>query len=442
VTRVLGAAVGAVAVVAVTFAPACRNWMHSRALCPGCNVVVISIDTLRADHVGAYGYPRPTTPRLDRFASRAVVFERAISQSAWTRPAHASMFTGLYPVEHGIVTVHPPRRLSPEIPTLATVLSQAGYRTAAFVGGGNLSAEFGFDSGFETYRSPGRRFSETVPGALAWIDKDTTRPFFLFVHGLDAHRPYRADTADRLALGLSAEPGRNFAQACHGRPDASVQPLIDQYDAAIHRADRFLGLLLDALDSDRLRDRTLVIVISDHGEEFREHGGCFHIRSLHREVVEVPLMMRLPGVPPRRVPGVVPASVALAPTVLKLVLGDRRALPGPSIASLVTGEEHRFEYVVSETSTRRTRDGRGGRIRSITGPTDKLIHWIDEGRIAYYDLHADPGEDEPLEVQRAEALRRVLDQWRGRHRRLAGVSRPLRLTSELDRQLRALGYVH
>ncbi len=441
-TRVFAAAIGAAAVVVLALAPACRDWMHSRALCPRCNVVVISIDTLRADHVGAYGYPRPTTPWLDRFASRSVVFERAISQSAWTRPAHASMFTGLYPVEHGIVTVHPPRRLSPEIPTLASVLSQAGYRTAAFVGGGNLSAEFGFAAGFETYRSPGRRFSETVPAALAWIDENAARPFFLFVHGLDAHRPYRADAADRLALGLPAEPERNFAQACHGRPDAPVQPLVDQYDAAVHQADRFLGLLLEALDSDRLRDRTLVIVTSDHGEEFREHGGCFHIRSLHREIVEVPLMIRLPGVPPRRVPGVVPASVALAPTVLELVLGDRRALPGPSIASLVAGEAQHFEYVVSETSTRRIRGGRGGRIRSITGPTDKLIHWVDEGRIAYYDLDTDPGEHEPLEVQRAEALRRALDRWRGRHPRLGEGSRPIRITSELGRQLRALGYVH
>ncbi|RMF19365.1 MAG: hypothetical protein D6760_13135, partial [Deltaproteobacteria bacterium] len=181
---------------------ACRRETGTPVVCERCNVVLVSVDTLRADHVGAYGYERPTTPHLDRFAAASVVFERAVSQSAWTRPAHASMFTGLYPVEHGIVSVHPPRRLGSKVPTLAAVLSRAGYRTAAFVGGGNLSAEFGFDSGFEVYRSPGRRFSETVPEAIAWIERDAGRPFFLFVHGLDVHRPYRADEADRLALGL------------------------------------------------------------------------------------------------------------------------------------------------------------------------------------------------------------------------------------------------
>ncbi|RMF24233.1 MAG: hypothetical protein D6760_03775, partial [Deltaproteobacteria bacterium] len=270
------------------------------------------------------------------------------------------------------------------------------------------------------------------------------RPFFLFVHGLDVHRPYRADEADRLALGLGPRPEENFARACHGNPRAPVQPLVDQYDAAIHRADRFLGRLLARLESKGLRDRTVVVVTADHGEEFREHGGCFHIRSLHREVVEVPLVVRVPGAEPHRVSQVVPASVAVAPTILELVLGDHGALPGPSLASLIMGEDPAFDfgYVVSETATRRTRDGRGGRIRALTGPEDKLIRWIDEGRTAYYDLGRDPGERRPLEVERRETLARVLGAWESRHRRLAGASSPARVSEKLERRLRSLGYVH
>ena len=161
-----------------------------RAPCAGCNVVLISLDTLRADHVGAYGYPRPTTPNIDALAAQSVVFEQAVSQSAWTRPAHASMLTGLYPAEHGIVSIARGLALAPTQPTLATTLAEHGYATAAFTGGGNMSAHFGFDNGFATYRSPGRRLSDALPEIGRWLDAHRDGPFFLFVHAFDPHRPY------------------------------------------------------------------------------------------------------------------------------------------------------------------------------------------------------------------------------------------------------------
>ena len=143
--------------------------------CEGCNVVVISLDTLRADHLGSYGYAAPTTPNIDRLAAHGVVFEDAISQSAWTRPSHISMMTGLYPVEHGIVSMSLDARLSPSVPTLASVLRSHGYATASFNGGANLAAHFGLDTGFDVYRSVGKRLGDNVDAALEWIARYTIR---------------------------------------------------------------------------------------------------------------------------------------------------------------------------------------------------------------------------------------------------------------------------
>ncbi len=411
------------------------------ALCPRCNIVLISIDTLRADHVGAYGYQRQTTPNIDRLAAQAILFERAVSQSAWTRPAHASMFTGLYPHEHGILSVHPPRGLEPSARTIAAVLAEAGYQTAAFTGGGNMSAEFGFGVGFAVYRSPGRRFEQTVAAALEWLG-EAREPFFLFVHGLDVHRPYKPTAADRRALGLSPVAPADFARACHGDRSAPVGPLVDQYDAAVHRADRSLGPLLKAVTEGPRAERTIVVVTADHGEQLREHGGCFHIRTLYREVIEVPLIVRVPGLGARRVAGVVPASVAVAPTLAELVLGRRGGLPGPTLVPVLAGGKPRFDYVVSETAARATRTA-GGRLVALTGNYDKLIRWIDRGRIAYYDLVADPGEKRPSYLApRASELGRWLEDWRIAHPRRLGVSAPMRPTARLKKDLRALGYLN
>ena len=135
--------------------PAAGCRLEQAAVCQGCNVVLVSMDTLRADHTGAYGYGLPTTPQLDLFAQEAVLFEDAVSQSAWTRPAHTSMFTGLYPAEHGVISMGGNAKVPGDLPTLAERMREGGYATAAFTGGANMSARFGFDRGFDLYKSPG-----------------------------------------------------------------------------------------------------------------------------------------------------------------------------------------------------------------------------------------------------------------------------------------------
>jgi arylsulfatase A-like enzyme len=433
-------------VVAVLLAAACRP-TTSEVPCPDCNILLISMDTLRADHLGAYGYARPTSPNIDALASDSVVFERAFSQSAWTRPAHASMLTGLYPVEHGIVEMTRRSGLDESIPTLATILSDAGYRTGAFTGGANMSAHFGFDNGFESYRSPGRRFENHLPAVERWFDRDDGRPWFLFVHAFDAHRPYKSLPSDREALGLSMTVPKGTRSACRtGADPAAVAPLVAEYDAAIHRGDRSLGRLLELVEQHGGTEKTVIVFTSDHGEEFLEHGRCFHIRTLYREVAQVPLIVKVPGFEAGRVEQVVPASTAVVPTVLELV--GRRAAdqPGPSLLAALRGGRAAIREVVSETSSRYVEtSGRShghGHIRTLTTDDEKLIHWVEQGRYEYYDIRRDPLEKSPeIDSPRINVLARRLESWLERHPPLDLQARDVVLPERLQNQLRRLGYM-
>lgn len=442
--RVLATTLASVALFLVLAAGGPPAGLPPAPLCEGCNIVVVSLDTLRADHVGCYGYHRPTTPNLDGFASASVLFEDAISQSAWTRPAHASMFTGLYPSEHGVVAMSERRMLGPDLPTLAASLSAAGYRTAAFTGGGNMSAHFGLGRGFDTYRSPGRRLRDSLVPALEWLDGGGTGPFFLFVHGFDSHRPYRSEPRDRRALGLDPKRAEGILAACKGDggPD-SMAPFVAEYDAAVHRGDRALGTLFNALGERGLFESTVVVVTSDHGEEFLEHGRCFHIHTLYAEVLRVPLVVYVPGLMPRRVAGVVPASASLAPTLLDVVGAGRNGLDGPSLAGVLAGVVSAPGEAVSETSSRYGHGQGHGHLRSITADGEKLIDWISRGQLEYFDLTADPAELRPRHSGSGMVgLKHRIEKWlEGHPRRTAGIGHG-RLPQRLQRQLRAMGYIH
>jgi choline-sulfatase len=417
-------------------------------LCPGCNVVLVSMDTLRSDHLGAYGYDRPVTPAIDRLAARSVVFADAIGQSSWTRPAHFSMFTGLYPSEHGVVAMAGRSRLPAGVVTLAGVLSAHGWATAGFTGGANVSAHFGFDDGFDVYETRGKRMLDNLEPALDWLERHVDQRFFLFFHGLDAHRPYVSEPVDRRALGLpEPEPESDARSAawrgvCRADGERDPGPLVDAYDAAAHRGDRALGVLLDALRESAAASRTVVIVTSDHGEELVDHGGCFHIRTLYREIVQVPLIVHVPNVDARVVAGVVPASVSVAPTVLDLLGVNRSGIPGPTIADILAGAEPGFGLVVSETASRFQPYRDSGLARSLTTDDEKLVHWVDAGRVEYFDLRSDPLEQNRLLVgPRLGELARSLESFVARHSRISHGSEDSRpLPGRLRRELKRLGY--
>ncbi len=427
-------------------AAGCRP--EQAVVCEGCNVLLVSMDTLRADHTGAYGYGLPTTPQLDLFAQDAVLFEDAVSQSAWTRPAHTSMFTGLYPSEHGVISMEGNVKMPGDLPTLAERMREGGYATAAFTGGANMSARFGFDRGFDLYKSPGKRMGEGVKPALAWVDSLAAgKPFFLFVHGFEPHRPYRSEAEDRIALGLDSPRRKGWASVCEsGERPADLDRWILEYDAAIHRGDRAFGRLLEGLSERGLGDNTVVMFTSDHGEEFFEHGHCFHLYRLYREIVRVPLLVRVPGVEPSRVAGVVPASVAVAATLLDLVGLGGAGFSGESLARLITGvEKPAFEYVVSETGSRRVSgpsSRKGGDVRAISGDREKLVHWMDQRRSEYYDLSSDPGEQDDLGGSaEADRLFERLQHWTTGHPRRGTHAAIEELDPRLKQELKQLGYL-
>ena len=269
-------------------------------------VILVSIDTLRPDHLGCYGHDQPTSPNVDRFREGAALFSTAITQAPSTLPSHATMLTSLLPEHHGAFFA---RRtpLPGDLPTLATVLAGAGYRTAAFTGGGQIAPEFGLDRGFEIYgvNEGGPDFADAVRAGLEWLGGDPDRPAFLFLHTYQVHHPYTPD-ADLLAI---------FDEGYAGQlPDEISKELLNSinrgevvidefdldhikaaYDAEIRSVDQAFGELLNGLDALGLADNTLLIFTSDHGEEFGEHGVVgWHSHTLYDELLRVPLLIRFP----------------------------------------------------------------------------------------------------------------------------------------------------
>ncbi len=267
------------------------------------NLVIYLVDTLRADRLGCYGYDRPTSPNLDRFADEATLFEAAIAQAPWTRPSVASILTGLGPLAHGVRTVED--RLPAKAETLAERLKGAGYRTAAFSTNWNVSTVTGFEQGFDDFL-----FFPQEPGSgsvnrrvLAWLDtKRGEQPFFLYIHTLDPHAPYEppADLREQLAPGLRPKAGtledlRRLYSSKGKRRARMIDEVSLLYDAEVAANDRSFGALLDALRERGLYDETLIVFVADHGEELGEHGGLGHAHSLYSDQLDIPLVIKLPS---------------------------------------------------------------------------------------------------------------------------------------------------
>jgi arylsulfatase A-like enzyme len=389
-----------------------------RAPCEGCNIVLISFDTVRADHLGTYGYARPTSPHVDALASRSTVFERAISQAPWTLPAHGSMFSGLYPSRLGVLKYPATRALPDKNPVLAELLRAQGYATAGFTGGGFVSGHYGFDRGFDIYESDGRRFEHNIDATIDWIEEHKKGKFFLFFHGYDAHRPYYSKPDDKLAMELGKDAEDDQGRFClsddRARPDdARLEKIIRYYDASIRHGDRAIGVLLETLERMKLMDDTVILLTSDHGEEFFEHGNCDHVRFVYEESVHVPYMVYVPKAEGRRIDGIVPASISVTRTLLDLV-GIEHAMPGVSLVPLLQGRHKGFPVVYSEAESTAGVLGSRGATMSMTKDKLKLISYTDEGTDEAYDLEEDPTEQTILpERSIAYLYRQTLRAWRG-----------------------------
>jgi len=274
------------------------------------NIVLIVIDTLRADHLGVYGYPRGTSPHLDEFASSATVYRRAIASAPWTLPSHASLFTGLPSFLHGahaffvntpwLRNTYP---LSQSHWTLAEAMRELGFATAAFVANhGFLDESMNIDQGFDVYHvrhEPAARQNAKISW---WLENLTGQPFFLFVNYMDTHRYYNTEPIPRLLETPASRDKRLLDQleaavlpATDPVPEVLAQAVIDQYDTGIAHVDRAIGGLLSKLRELDLYDETLVIITSDHGEYFGEHDIVEHSKDIYEQAIRVPLIIKAPG---------------------------------------------------------------------------------------------------------------------------------------------------
>ncbi|MGD8439117.1 MAG: sulfatase [Holophagae bacterium] len=300
------------------------------ALDPRPNVVIYLVDALRADRLGVYGCQRPLSPRLDAMAAQGIVFTDAVAQSSWTKAAVASIFTGLWPRAHGVNG--PDDRLPDELATLPELLHTAGYDTAAVVANAYVGRPFGFARGFDHFEfiDHERGRSEVLHERVAaWLDarRSDPSPFLLYVHTIDPHAPYAPPPDLRRTFAPDVEdPSVGQVETVRGlvlgtvrATDGLERDLRALYDAEVAANDRSLGLLLDELDRLGELDDTVVIFTSDHGEAFGEHGTWTHGLDLYREVLSVPLVIRLPrAIGAGQRVGATVQHIDLLPTILGL----------------------------------------------------------------------------------------------------------------------------
>lgn len=421
------------------------------------NILLYVVDTLRADYLGAYGHQAPTSPRLDLFARDAVLFEDAWAQASWTRSAMASVLTGLHVQGHGVDRED--RVLAPGAHTVSEALRAAGYRTGAFVANHLLGGRFGFDQGFDVW-NPGAQTlygapaADLVRAALAWVDSGP-RPFFLYVHTMEPHAPYTPSEEDLRPFAVSGYRGDTDTRSLlrlgqlGTLDEAGLRFLRSRYEGEVHQNDRAFGDLLDGLQARGLDASTVVVFTADHGEEFREHGGTEHTKTLYQELVHVPLVVRLPGPSGRgaRERAAV-QQIDLTPTLLGLAgVAVPPTLPGrdlttalagrsdPRLAPPVLFSEERFA-VVDKLSAR------AGDLKLIFN-NDGPALWRAGSHLELYDLARDPAEKANLAGSRPIALaflQRRLDAFRNAQQR-AGAAESVALSTAEKEQLRALGYV-
>ena len=409
--------------------------------CAGCNVLLVTIDTLRSDRVGAFGGRRGLTPTLDRLASEGLRFTRAYAAAPLTLPSHASILTGVSPPVHGIRT-NGLFRLGPALPTLATLLKAAGYRTGAFVGAFVLDARFGLNRGFDVYddrygeRHAGdstegaeRRAEEVVKPALAWINQQSigdrqsisnqqsaisNEKWFAWIHLYDPHEPYRAP-----------------------EPYASQH---EPYDAEVAYTDATLGRLLSALGRDRL-DRTLIIVAADHGESLGEHGERTHGVFAYDVTLRVPWIVWAGSrFGAASWDGVV-RLIDIAPTMLDLLgVAVPSDVEGRSIVDAVSSGETTappaYFEAMDATLTRNW--------APLTGIVNGVEKLIDLPIPELYDLGADPGETTNLFSRagdRARTLQALLRTAETRFAARGSAAERTTLSADARQRLQALGYV-
>ncbi len=434
----------------------------------GPNLVLVIVDTLRADRLGAYGSTSPATPGIDALASDGVVFEKAFAHSSWTRPSIATILTSLYPSSHKVM--HKTDLLPDAVTTIAEVLRHAGYRTAGFVTNINVAPSFNFQQGFDsyTYLSPAFFFGATDSGAklslysgmrlvrerflsskkyvehyyqdgetvnrtaLPWLDDNAREPFFTLVHYMDPHDPYFDIPYDGKAVARVDTPDPAPSRAGE---------LAKLYDSNVAYVDRFVGDLMQELKSAGVYDNTVIALVADHGEEFYEHKGWWHGTTLYDEEIHVPLIVKLPksahaGLRVKDLAG----TIDVAPT---LVASAGVAIPPAFQGRDLFGKSVPPDLLYAEE------DFEGNVLESVRGQGWKLII-ANPGNprglapAELYDLNKDPGETYNLAVFKQKRVADMREQLAAMHK-FAGARAVDEVSGRIDKaaeeRLKALGYI-
>jgi arylsulfatase A-like enzyme len=428
--------------------------------------IVLIVDTLRADYLGTYGFEGQISPNLDRLAAESVLFENCFANAPWTKPSIATLFTSLPPAVHGVTTMGKPGwagsgRLTQVLPeeaeTLAERLQGAGYRTAAFVANPFVSPRHGFAQGFELFRRSGGS-EDLLPSAREWLASDRNAPFFLYLHVMDVHAPYKAARPDFEAVlrqidrgdsrTLTEEDLAQIPEYMRGVAFASEEERLRleswraAYGGGVRTFDRRVGGFLDALRANGVLDRAYFVLASDHGEELLEHGGWNHGNNLYDHQLHVPLLIRTPlaGEAGRRVSSLV-SLIDLMPTLLALAgVEAPPGILGHDFAAALRGEGLPETRAVFATSV-----NGNPRASGVRTPSHKLIWDETRGELQLFDLAVDPAECRDLSSEDAAFVARLksyLLEHRARNAaRGALAPESVLIESEHQEELEALGYV-
>lgn len=453
-------------------------WFNPRLSVPRSDtrpVILISLDTLRADHLGCYGYSRRTSPHIDALAEDSAVFLNTFAPSPWTLPSHVSLMTGLNCINHQVVQNN--RQLDPSIPTLAESLHEKDFVTAAFTGGGYVSGLYGFSRGFDSYNVRGtvldkRSAEEIGRDATDWIRAGRDKDFFLFLHTYQIHNPYfTPEPYNEAFLG----PGDTLKDINMGHynhewrykpePEAWRKNVIALYDAEVlYTDDALIKPVIETLKEFGLYERAMVIITADHGEEFFEHRAWLHTHSVYNETLKVPLIVKFPGNASRGLKIDRWARLIDVMPTIQDALGIKasgQSLDGQSLLGFLSAgggkakpdEERPF---LSELETNASDNSLPGKVALSLGRT-KVI-WnsdftTDElASLAYppplleryevYDLDQDPREEQNLSRSRPDLTRKLITFLNKTYRqRTKATGKQTTMSEDIKEQLKALGYI-
>jgi len=411
------------------------------------NVILISIDTLRADHLGCYGYGKATSPSIDSFSRESVVFNTAIAPAPSTLPSHASIFTSLAPQHHGASHTNAVP-LAGGFVTLTEALRDSGYRTAALTGGAQLAPEYGLNQGFDSYEvAENDTLEQLVARAFPFMESRDRKPFFLFLHTYQVHHPYRPapddlariepDPHTKLPSNIEVKLLEQINAGVLAIDDGDKAHIVSAYDAQILAMDRGVRLLVGTLKRLGLYENTVIVFTSDHGEEFDEHGFMgWHSHTLYDELLRVPLIVRLPkgAHGGTRIDGMA-RSVDIAPMILAAA-----GVPLP---------EQFEKFSLAGAIARRRVPASAALLWMETPPGSTVRHsglrtgeWkLVDGRL--YDLGRDPREQIDISVLQPAITTELTDRMNALiGERPRPDTRAIAPDQQTIQHLRALGYLH